>query len=185
MHIFVLGGIVMKRKFVLMVPLAVVTLWANSFGVLVNAQDFNEVKGQANNAIWQQADQNKDKAVKNREGNQPKVAAPINNQQNQVKPGNEPGAEPVKVTKDKAQTKVNADVKEKRRVALANDYEQRKAKDGNMVKPRGEQKVQPDANKPMPPKKEAKKPAPVKPDQNSEKGPQNPPAPQAGLFMNA
>ena len=162
MHIFLLGGIVMKRKFVLMVPIAAVTLWANSFGVLVNAQDFNEVKGQANSAIWQQADQNKDNQTKANQANRPNVAAPTNNQQNQVKPGNEPGAQPVNVVKDNNQQKVTADTKEERKVALAKDYEQRKASE---VK-----KVKPEDKKPLPPKKETKKPAPVNPEKPHQTG---------------
>lgn len=180
MHIFVLGGIVMKRKFVLMVPIAAVTLWANSFGVLVNAQDFNEVKGQANGTIWQQADQNKDNQAKANQANRPNVAAPINyqhaaestnnqhvvaptnNQQDQVKPGDEPGAQPVNVVKDNNQQKVTADTKEKRKVALAKDYEQRKASE---VK-----KVKPEDKKPLPPKKETNKPAPVNPEKPHQTG---------------
>lgn len=162
MHIFVLGGIVVKRKFVLMVPIAAVTLWANSFGVLVNAQDFNEVKGQANSAIWQQADQNKDNQTKANQANRSNVAAPTNNQQNQVKPGNESGAQPVNVVKDNKQQKVTADTKEKRKVALAKDYDQRKA---NEVK-----KIKPEDKKPLPPKKETKKPAPVNPEKPHQTG---------------
>ena len=57
----------MKRKYVLMVPVAAVTLWANSFGVLVNAQGVQDMNNNVP-AVWQQDDQNKQGQPNDKQG---------------------------------------------------------------------------------------------------------------------
>lgn len=144
----------MKRKYVLMVPVAAVTLWANSFGALVSAQSLQDINNNAP-AVWQQDDQNKQNQSNKKDNKQfnknnkqdNKNDKQVQKQQNpQVAPKAPEKQESVK--KDKAPSKVTPETKEKRKVALANDYNNRK----------------PNAEKP-PVKKEDKKPLPPKDDQ--------------------
>lgn len=136
----------MKRKYVLMVPVAAVTLWANSFGTLVSAQSLQDINNNAP-AVWQQDDQNKqNQSNKDKKPNNKNDKQVQKQQNSQVAPKAPEKQESVK--KDKAPSKVTPETKEKRKVALANDYNNRK----------------PNAEKP-PVKKEDKKPLPPKDDQ--------------------
>lgn len=154
----------MKRKYVLMVPVAAVTLWANSFGTLVSAQSLQDINNNKP-AVWQQEEQNKQ--------NQPnkdnkKINQNDKKDQNQQNPQVAPKApEKETVKKDKAASKVTPETKEKRKVALANDYNNRKP---GAEKP----PVKPEDKKPLPPKDD-KKPVP----QNSGT------AVQIGVLLNA
>lgn len=147
----------MKRKYVLMVPIAAVTLWANSFGVLVNAQGVQDMNNNVP-AVWQQDDQNKkgqsnDKQGKKADNKQHnKNDKQVQKQQNPQVAPQAPEKETVK--KDKAPSKVTPETKEKRKVALANDYNHRKPE---AQKP----PVKPEDKKPLPPKAEPN-PAPEK-----------------------
>ncbi|MDY3974534.1 MAG: hypothetical protein SOY76_07870 [Veillonella caviae] len=143
----------MKRKLVLIVPVAAVTLWANSFGFISNAASVDLLQGQNGqpNAAW--ASQQQDK-----EGKQ---VAPNQQNKQQVKPVAPTKEGQPTVDKNKKQTVTQAD-KEKRRVALANDYENRK----KLEKPPVEKEA------PKPPKKankknDTKKPIPPKEDKSA------------------
>lgn len=158
----------MKRKYVLMVPVAAVTLWANSFGVLVNAQGVQDMNNNVP-AVWQQDDQNKQGQPNDKQGKKAdnkqinKNDKQVQKQQNSQVVPKAPEKETVK--KDKAPSKVTPETKEKRKVALANDYNNRR----------------PDAQKP-PVKPEDKKPLPPKDDKPA---PQSTSAVQIGVVLNA
>lgn len=146
----------MKRKYVLMVPVAAVTLLANSIGFVVNAASVMPYDGQSN-IQWNAQNDNKDA----KEANKAPQAPNMNKDQKGVNDKNvkAPGHNNDQKSIDKQKNKpaVSQDDKEKRRVALANDYEHRK----NVEKP----EVKKDA--PKPPKKDIKdkkdkEPAPQK-----------------------
>lgn len=155
----------MKRKLVLIVPVAAVTLWANSFGFIANAASVAPYQGQNSqpNVEWNNQQQNveRNNQEQNNQINKDNKQVVPNKQNNQAKP-----AAPVAPKKDgqsvvdqnTKQTVTPAD-KEKRRVALANDYEARK----NLEKP-PVQKEAPKLPKKDTKKEDVKKPIPPKED---------------------
>lgn len=155
----------MKRKLVLIVPVAAVTLWANSFGFIANAASVDLLQGQNGqpNAAWASQQQDKDgkQVVPNGQAKDNKQVAPNQQNKQQVKPVAPTKEGQPRVDKNKKQTVTQAD-KEKRRVALANDYENRK----KLEKPPVEKEA------PKPPKKankknDTKKPIPPKEDKSA------------------